>query len=249
MNVPKINIKQLLEAGVHLGHKTLRWNPKMKKFIFGEKNSIHIIDLTQTVEFLKNALLQVHKTISSGGKLLIVSTKKQASEQVSNLAQETGQYFVNYRWLGGMLTNWNTIQNSIKRLKKLNEQLSKENIGFTKKEILKFGKEKEKLQRSLGGISEMKKTPDLIFIIDTNVESLAVAEAKKLGIPIIAVLDTNSDPTDIDFPIPGNDDARRSINLYCDLLKNTIIDAEKFIKSSEEKTEKKPEKKSDNNKK
>ena len=249
MNVPKINIKQLLEAGVHLGHKTLRWNPKMKKFIFGEKNSIHIIDLTQTVEFLKNALVQVHKTISSGGKLLIVSTKKQASEQVSNLAQETGQYFVNYRWLGGMLTNWNTIQNSIKRLKKLNEQLSKENIGFTKKEILKFGKEKEKLQRSLGGISEMKKTPDLIFIIDTNVESLAVAEAKKLGIPIIAVLDTNSDPTDIDFPIPGNDDARRSINLYCDLLKNTIIDAEKFIKSSEEKTEKKPEKKSDNNKK
>ena len=249
MNVPKVDIKQLLEAGVHLGHKTLRWNPKMKEYIFGEKNSIHIIDLTQTVEFLKNALVQVHKTISGGGKILIVSTKKQASEQVSDLAKETGQFFVNYRWLGGMLTNWNTIQNSIKRLKRLNEQLSKENVGFTKKEILKFSKEKEKLQRSLGGISEMKKTPDLIFIIDTNVESLAVAEAKKLGIPIIAVLDTNSDPTGINFPIPGNDDARRSINLYCDLLKNTIKDAEKFIKDPEPQEEKKSEKKSERKKK
>ena len=243
MKVPKVDIKQLLEAGVHLGHKTLRWNPKMKRYIFGEKNSIHIIDLTQTVEFFKNALTEVHKIISGGGKILIVSTKKQASEQVSELAKETGQFFVNYRWLGGMLTNWNTIQNSIKRLKKLNEQLAKENLGFTKKEILKFGKEKEKLQRSLGGIAEMKKTPDLIFIIDTNVESLAVAEAKKLKIPIIAILDTNSDPTGIDFPIPGNDDARRSINLYCELLKNTIKDAEKFIKHSDLKEEKKSEKK------
>ena len=237
MNVPKVDIKQLLEAGVHLGHKTLRWNPKMKKYIFGEKNSIHIIDLTQTVEFIKNALVQVHKIISSGGKLLVVSTKKQASEQVSELAKETGQYFVNYRWLGGMLTNWNTIQNSIKRLKKLENQLSKENLGFTKKEILKFGKEKEKLKRSLGGISDTKKTPDIIFIIDTNIESLAVAEAKKLGIPIIAVLDTNSDPTGIDFPIPGNDDARRSINLYCELLKSTIKDAEKNIQGLEKKEE------------
>ena len=237
MNIPEVSIKQLLEAGVHLGHKTLRWNPKMKKYIFGEKNSIHIIDLTQTVDFLKNALVQVHKVISSGGKLLVVSTKKQASEQVSELAKETGQYFVNYRWLGGMLTNWNTIQNSIKRLKKLDDQLSKENLGFTKKEILKFGKEKEKLHRSLGGIADMKKTPDLIFIIDTNIESLAVAEAKRLSIPIIAVLDTNSDPTGIDYPIPGNDDARRSINLYCELLKSTIKDAEKFIKGSEDKDE------------
>ena len=233
MNVPKIDIKQLLEAGVHLGHKTLRWNPKMKKFIFGEKNSLHIIDLPQPVDFFKNALVQVHKVIASGGKLLIVSTKKQASEQVSELAKNTGQYYVNYRWLGGMLTNWNTIQNSIKRLKKLEDQLGKENQGFTKKEILKFTKEKEKLQRSLGGISDMKKTPDLIFIIDTNIESLAVAEAKKLKIPIIAVLDTNSDPTGIDFPIPGNDDARRSINLYCELLKTTIKDAEKFIKDKD----------------
>ena len=245
MNVPKVDIKQLLEAGVHLGHKTLRWNPKMKKYIFGEKNSIHIIDLTQTVDFLKNGLVQVHKVISSGGKMLVVSTKKQASEQVSDLAKETGQYFVNYRWLGGMLTNWNTIQNSIKRLKKLNDQLSQENLGFTKKEILKFGKEKEKLHRSLGGIADMKKTPDLIFIIDTNIEALAVAEAKKLGIPIVAVLDTNSDPTGINYPIPGNDDARRSINLYCELLKNTIKDAEKFIKGSDENEKKiqNPEKK------
>ena len=201
------------------------------------------------MDFLKSALNQVHKVIAGGGKLLIVSTKKQASEQVSDLAKETNQYFVNYRWLGGMLTNWNTIQNSIKRLKKLNDQLSKENLGFTKKEILKFGKEKEKLQRSLGGIADMKKTPDLIFIIDTNIESLAVAEAKKLGIPIVAVLDTNSDPTGIDYPIPGNDDARRSINLYCELIKNTIKDAEKLIKGGDElkereiKNKKKEEKK------
>ena len=214
MNVPKVDIKQLLEAGVHLGHKTLRWNPKMKKYIFGEKNSIHIIDLTQTVEFIKNALVQVHKVISSGGKLLVVSTKKQASEQISDLAKETNQYYVNYRWLGGMLTNWNTIQNSIKRLKKLESQLSKENLGFTKKEILKFGKEKEKLQRSLGGIAEMKKVPELVFIIDTNYESLAIAESSKLGIPIIAILDSNSNPDNIDYPIPGNDDARRAIDLF-----------------------------------
>ena len=245
MNVPEVNIKQLLEAGVHLGHKTLRWNPKMKKFIFGEKNSIHIIDLTQTVNFLKNALVQVHKCISSGGKILIVSTKKQAAEQVSSLAQETGQYFVNFRWLGGMLTNWNTIQNSIKRMKKLNDQLAKEDTGFTKKEILKFGKERDKLQRSLGGIAEMKKLPNLIFIIYTNIESLAVNEAKRLNIPIIAILDTNSDPTDINFPIPGNDDARRSINLYCDLLKNTIKDAEKNISNLKEKEKKMSSTKSD----
>jgi small subunit ribosomal protein S2 len=232
MNIPEVNIKQLLEAGVHLGHKTLRWNPKMKQYIFGEKNSIHIIDLTQTVVFLKNALLEVHKCISSGGKILIVSTKKQASEQVSNLAKETDQFFVNYRWLGGMLTNWNTIQNSIKRMKLLDTQLSKDDIGFTKKEILKLGKERDKLKRSLGGIAEMKKVPQMIFIIDTNIESLAVKEALKLNIPIIAILDTNSDPTDIQFPIPGNDDARRSINLYCDLLKGTVNDALKNVSSN-----------------
>jgi len=229
MNIPEVNIKQLLEAGVHLGHKTLRWNPKMKKYIFGEKNSIHIIDLTQTVVYFKNALTEIYKCIASGGKILIVSTKKQASEQISNLAQETNQFYVNYRWLGGMLTNWNTIQNSIKRLKMLEERLSKEDTGFTKKEILKLEKEKEKLQRSLGGIADMKKLPQMIFIIDTNIESLAVNEARKLKIPIAAILDTNSDPTDIHLPIPGNDDARRSINLYCDLLKSTIVNASKFI--------------------
>jgi small subunit ribosomal protein S2 len=234
MNIPEVNIKQLLEAGVHLGHKTLRWNPKMKQFIFGEKNSIHIIDLTQTVSLLKNALSEIYKCVASGGKILIVSTKKQASEQVKNLATETGQFFVNYRWLGGMLTNWNTIQNSIKRMKMLDTQLSKDDTGFTKKEVLKLGKEKDKLQRSLGGIAEMKKVPEMIFIIDTNIESLAIKEAIKLKIPIVAVLDTNSDPSDIEFPIPGNDDARRSVNLYCDILKETILEANKNIKVVEE---------------
>ena len=229
MNVPSVSIKQLLEAGVHLGHKTLRWNPKMKNFIFGEKDSIHILDLTQTVTLIKKALTEVHKCISSGGKILIVSTKKQASETVLKVAAETGQFYVNYRWLGGMLTNWKTIQNSIKRLKKLEQDLSKEDIGFTKKEILKLGKEKDKLKRSLGGISDMKKVPDMLFVIDTNVESLAIKEAVKLGIPIAAVLDSNSNPEGISFPIPGNDDARRSINLYCELLKETIVDAKKYI--------------------
>ena len=208
MNVPNVSIKQLLEAGVHLGHKTLRWNPRMKQFIYGEKNSIHIIDLTQTVTLIKKAMQEVHKCIASGGKILIVSTKKQAAETVLKVAQETDQYYVNYRWLGGMLTNWKTIQNSIKRLKTLETELSKEDIGFTKKEILKLGKEKDKLQRSLGGISTMRKVPDMIFVIDTNMESLAVKEAIKLNIPIVAVLDSNSDPTGISFPIPGNDDAR-----------------------------------------
>ena len=249
MNIPEVNIKQLLEAGVHLGHKTLRWNPKMKKFIFGEKNSIHIIDLTQTVVHFKNALTEIYKCISSGGKILIVSTKKQASEQITNLAKETDQFYVNYRWLGGMLTNWNTIQNSIKRLKMLEDRLSKEDTGFTKKEILKLGKEKEKLQRSLGGIADMKKLPQMIFIIDTNIESLAVAEARKLNIPIAAILDTNSDPTDIEFPIPGNDDARRSINLYCDLLKNTIQTASKFIEIKSTDKDKVKIKKTDNKEK
>ena len=239
MNIPNVSIKQLLEAGVHLGHKTLRWNPKMKNFIFGEKNSIHILDLTQTVTLLKKALMEVHKCISAGGKILIVSTKKQASETVLKVAQETNQFYVNYRWLGGMLTNWKTIQNSIKRLKKLDSDLSKEDIGFTKKEILKLGKERDKLKRSLGGISEMSKIPDLLFIIDTNVESLAVKEAIKLKIPIVAVLDSNSDPIGVDFPIPGNDDARRSINLYCELLKDTVLDAKKYIAKEKPKVEEK----------
>ena len=208
---------------------------KNEKIYFWGKELNSYLDLTQTVVFFKNALTEIYKCISSGGKILIVSTKKQASEQITNLAKETDQYYVNYRWLGGMLTNWDTIQNSIKRLKMLEERLAKEDTGFTKKEILKQGKEKEKLQKSLGGIADMKKLPQMIFIIDTNIESLAVNEARKLKIPIAAILDTNSDPTDIHFPIPGNDDARRSINLYCDLIKSTIINASKFIEKPDEK--------------
>jgi len=231
MNLPKITVKELLEAGVHLGHKTFRWNPKMKKYIFGEKNSIHIIDLSKTLELLNNALLELHKSVSSGGKVLFVSTKKQASELIAEVAKETDNYFVNFRWLGGMLTNWNTISNSIKRLKNIKKNLVEEDTGFTKKELIKMNLEKDKLERSLGGISEMKKLPNIIFIIDTNIESLAVLEAKKLGIPIIGILDSNSDPDNIDFPIPGNDDARRAINLYCDLIKKTILDAKKNIKA------------------
>tara|TARA_B100001027_G_scaffold209252_2_gene175221 strand:- start:1423 stop:2190 length:768 start_codon:yes stop_codon:yes gene_type:complete len=237
MKIPNVTIQQLLEAGVHLGHKTLRWNPKMKKYIFGKRDSIHIIDLTQTLDLTNSALEKVHKTISSGGKILFISTKKQASEAIAKLAKDTDQYFVNYRWLGGMLTNWGTISNSIKKLNKINSDLSSENRGFTKKELLKMSGLRDKLQRSLGGIMEMKKIPDLVFIIDTNYESLAIKESIKLGIPIIAILDTNSDPEGIDYPIPGNDDARRSIDLYCNLMKDTINDAKTIIdKTLEEKT-------------
>ncbi len=231
MKIPNVTIQQLLEAGVHLGHKTLRWNPKMKKYIFGKRDSIHIIDLTQTLELTKVALEKIHSTIANNGKILFVSTKKQASEAIAEVAKETNQYFVNYRWLGGMLTNWGTISNSIKKLKKLESDLTAENRGFTKKELLKMSVKKDKLQRSLGGISEMKKIPDLVFIIDTNYESLAIQESVKLGIPIIAILDSNSNPDGIDYPIPGNDDARRSIDLYCNLIKETIVDAKKSISS------------------
>ena len=233
MRLPSVTIKQLLEAGVHLGHKTFRWNPKMSKFIFGSKNSIHIIDLVQTLEMVNAALLEIHKCIVSGGKILFVSTKKQATESVADLAKETSQFYVNHRWLGGMLTNWKTISNSINRYKKLSIDLKKENTGFTKKENLKMGIQRDKLERSLGGIADMKKIPNMIFIIDTNAEDLAVKEALKLKIPIVAIVDTNSDPTGIDFPIPGNDDARRAINLYCELIKQTILDAQKNISTKD----------------
>ena len=229
MKLPSVTVKQLLEAGVHLGHKTFRWNPKMSSYIFGSKNSIHIIDLVQTLEMANAALNEIHKCIASGGKILFVSTKKQAAETIATLAKETSQIYVNYRWLGGMLTNWHTISNSIKRLKKLSAELKSDNTGFTKKENLKMGLQRDKLERSLGGIADMKKIPDMIFIVDTNVEELAVKEAVKLNIPIVAVVDTNSDPTGINFPIPGNDDARRAINLYCDLIKQTILDAQQNI--------------------
>ena len=243
MTIPNITIEQLLEAGVHLGHKTLRWNPKMKKYIFGRRDTIHIIDLTQTVELIKQALEKVYETVSNRGKILFVSTKKQASENIASLAKDTDQYYVNHRWLGGMLTNWGTISNSIKKLEQLNQNLTAENRGFTKKELLKMGTLRDKLQRSLGGIKDMKKTPDLIFVIDTNYESLAIKEAIKLNIPIIAILDTNSDPENIDFPIPGNDDARRSIELYCNLIKETINNANKNLPVD---TEVKKDNKSDN---
>ena len=227
MKIPNVTIQQLLEAGVHLGHKTLRWNPKMKKYIFGKRDSIHIIDLTQTLELTNVALEKVYNTIVNGGKILFVSTKKQASESIAEVAKETDQYFVNYRWLGGMLTNWGTISGSIKKLKKIEIDLVAENRGFTKKELLKMSIQRDKLQRSLGGIAEMKKIPDLVFIIDTNYESFAIKESLNLGIPIVAILDTNSNPEGIDFPITGNDDARRSIDLYCSLLKETIQNAKK----------------------
>jgi len=237
MKIPNITIQQLLEAGVHLGHKTLRWNPKMKKYIFGKRDSIHIMDLTQTLELTKVALEKIYSTIANNGKILFVSTKKQASEAIAEVAKETDQYFVNYRWLGGMLTNWGTISGSIKKMKKYEADLVAENRGFTKKELLKMSVKKDKLERSLGGIAEMKKTPDLVFIIDTNYESLAIAESVKLGIPIIAILDSNSNPDNIDYPIPGNDDARRSIDLYCNLIKETINNAKSSIPIPEPKKE------------
>jgi small subunit ribosomal protein S2 len=237
MKIPNITIQQLLEAGVHLGHKTLRWNPKMKKYIFGKRDSIHIMDLTQTLELTKVALEKIYTIIANNGKILFVSTKKQASEAIAEVAKETDQYFVNYRWLGGMLTNWGTISGSIKKMKKYEADLVAENRGFTKKELLKMSVKKDKLERSLGGIAEMKKTPDLVFIIDTNYESLAIAESVKLGIPIIAILDSNSNPDNIDYPIPGNDDARRSIDLYCNLIKETINNAKNSIPVAEPKKE------------
>ena len=205
----------------------------MKKYIFGKRDSIHILDLTQTLELTKVALEKVYNTITNNGKILFVSTKKQASEAIAEVAKETDQYFVNYRWLGGMLTNWGTISNSIKKLKKLEIDISAENRGFTKKELLKMSVKKDKLQRSLGGIAEMKKIPDLVFIIDTNYESLAIAESVKLGIPIVAILDSNSNPDNIDYPIPGNDDARRAIDLYCNLIKETINNAKSSISEVE----------------
>ena len=242
MKIPSVTIQQLLEAGVHLGHKTLRWNPKMKKYIFGKRDSIHIIDLTQTLELINVALEKVYKIISENGKILFISTKKQASEAVAELAKETGQYYVNHRWLGGMLTNWDTISNSIKKLEKLNIDLVSENRGFTKKELLKMSVQRDKLQKSLGGIADMKKVPDLVFVIDTNYESLAIKEAIKLNIPIVAILDTNSDPEGINFPIPGNDDARRSIDLYCNLIGETIKNAAKEVPQSIDNSNKNKEK-------
>ena len=224
MALPSFTMRQLLEAGVHFGHQTHRWNPRMQPFIFGVRNSVHIIDLQQTVPLLHRSLQVIRDIVAGGGRVLFVGTKRQASEAVTESAKRCGQYYVNHRWLGGTLTNWNTISNSMRRLRELDEQLAEESIGLTKKETLRLTRERDKLERSLGGIKEMGGLPDILFIIDTNREHIAVAEARKLGLPIAAILDTNSNPIGIDHPIPGNDDASRAINLYCDLVSRAVID-------------------------
>jgi small subunit ribosomal protein S2 len=224
MPLPDFTMRQLLEAGVHFGHHTRRWNPKMAPFIFGVRNGIHIIDLEQTAPLLRAALEAVRAVTAGGGRVLFVGTKRQASELVAESASRCGQYYVNHRWLGGTLTNWKTITASIRRLKELDERLADESSGFTKKEQLNLTRQRDKLQRSLGGIKEMGGLPDILFAIDTNKESIAIGEANKLGIPVVAVIDSNSDPAGITHPIPGNDDAIRSISLYCDLFSRAVLD-------------------------
>ena len=223
MALPTFTMRQLLEAGVHFGHHTRRWNPKMQQFIFGERNGVHIINLEETMPMLGRALEAIHDVVAGGGRVLFVGTKRQAQEKVADAAQRCGQYFVNHRWLGGMLTNWKTISLSIKRLKEMDEQLSQSDIGFTKKELLQKQRDRDKLDRALGGIRDMGGLPDMLFIIDTNKEAIAVQEANKLSIPVAAVIDSNSDPSGIAFPIPGNDDALRAIELYCDLVSAAVL--------------------------
>ena len=220
---PDFTMRQLLEAGVHFGHHTRRWNPKMEPFLFGVRNGVHIIDLQQTVPMLAAALNAVTEVTARGGRVLFVGTKRQASEVVADAASRCGQYYVNHRWLGGTLTNWKTITASIRRLRELDELLSEEHVGLTKKELLGRTRERDKLQRALGGIKEMGGLPDILFVIDTNKESIAIQEAIKLNIPVVAVIDSNSDPKGITFPIPGNDDAIRSISLYCELVSRSVL--------------------------
>lgn len=217
-------MRQLLEAGVHFGHQSHRWNPKMKKYIFGARNGVHIVDLSQTVPLLHQALVKVRDVVAGGGRVLFVGTKRQAQAPIAEAASRCAQYFMNVRWLGGTLTNWETISNSIRRLKELEETVNADASGFTKKELLQRSRELEKLEASLGGIRDMGGLPDLLFVIDTKKEAIAIKEAKKLGIPVIAVVDTNCDPDDVDFVIPGNDDASRAIELYCNLAADAIID-------------------------
>ncbi|MBS27548.1 MAG: 30S ribosomal protein S2 [Alphaproteobacteria bacterium] len=225
MAVPTFTMRQLLEAGVHFGHNTRRWNPKMEPFIFGVRNGIHIIDLQQTVPMLYAALNAARSVASDGGRVLFVGTKRAASDIVAESARKCGQYYVNQRWLGGMLTNWKTISQSIKTLRELEEQLSgEEALGLTKKEQLNLTRRRDKLEMALGGIKEMGGRPDLVVVIDTNKEDIAIKEAKKLGIPVVGIVDSNSDPVNIDMPIPGNDDAMRAIQLYCDLFAGAVID-------------------------
>lgn len=224
MAMPVVDMRALLEAGVHFGHQTHRWNPKMAPYIFGERNGIHIIDLSQTVPYLTRALQAVRDVVSGGGRVLFVGTKRQASPIIAEAAKRCGQYYVNHRWLGGMMTNWQTISQSIKRLKELNETLSQEHTGLTKKEVLQMTRHRDKLELSLGGIQDMGGLPDIIVVVDTNRDELAIAEAKRLGIPVVGVIDTNSEPEGLEFPVPGNDDATRAIRLYCDLLADAVLD-------------------------
>ena len=224
MAMPSFSMRQLLEAGVHFGHTTRRWNPKMEQFIFGERNGVHIIDLEQTVPMLHRAMEAVRDVAAGGGRVLFVGTKRQAATTVAESASRCGQYYVNHRWLGGMLTNWKTISNSIKRLRVLEDQLAEEDIGLTKRELLKVEREQAKLDQALGGIKEMGGLPDILFIIDTNKEDIAVKEATKLGLPVIGVIDSNSSPEGVTYPIPGNDDAMRAIDLYCGLISGAVLD-------------------------
>ena len=223
MATPTFTMRQLLEAGVHFGHTTRRWNPKMSAFIFGERNGVHIIDLEHTVPMLHRALEFVHNTVAGGGRVLFVGTKRQASDMIAESARRCGQYYVNHRWLGGMLTNWKTISRSIKRLRDVEARLSEDNLGLTKKELLNLTRERDKLERALGGIKEMGGLPDVLFVVDTNKEHIAVAEAGNLNIPVVAVVDSNSDPVGITYPIPGNDDALRAIELYCRLAADAVL--------------------------
>jgi small subunit ribosomal protein S2 len=224
MAMPEFTMRQLLEAGVHFGHHTRRWNPKMAPFIFGVRNGVHILDLEQTVPLLQQALQAVRDVVSGGGRVLFVGTKRQASEKIAEAAKRCGQYYVNHRWLGGMLSNWKTISNSIKRLKDLEARLSESNTGLTKKELLQMTRERDKLERALGGIKEMGGLPDILFVIDTNKEAIAVKEENTLKLPVVAILDSNSTPDGIAYPVPGNDDAMRAINLYCDLMAHAVLD-------------------------
>ena len=224
MALPAFSMRQLLEAGVHFGHNTRRWNPKMAPYLFGVRNGIHIIDLQQTVPLIHQAMVAVRQVVAAGGRVLFVGTKRQASDKVAEAGKRCGQYYVNHRWLGGMLTNWRTISNSIKRLRDLDERLAGETVGLTKKELLGLERERSKLERALGGIKEMGGLPDILIVIDTNKEGIAVAEANKLGIPVVGIIDSNSEPEGINYPIPGNDDAIRAIDLYCDLMVGAVLD-------------------------
>ena len=224
MALPTFTMRQLLESGVHFGHQTQRWNPRMESYIFGSRNGVHIIDLQQTVPLLHRALEEVRNVVAGGGRVLFVGTKRQASEAIAETATRCAQFYINHRWLGGTLTNWKTISVSIKRLRTLEEEVVSDDTGRTKKELLRLTREKERLDRSLGGIKEMGGLPDIMVVIDTNKEKIAIQEAVKLGIPVVAILDTNSDPEGIDFRVPGNDDALRAIGTYCDLFAQAVLD-------------------------